>query len=296
MGSIQSVAIRFLLRKSNLWNKPLHQIRTDMSKMKGSGIPKDIQVRTEEINGVSCEVFLSKKAKSNRAIIYFHGGGFCLGIYNANREFVAAIAEKSGMNVYMPDYRLAPEAPFPAALEDAIAVYKGILAQGYSENNITIMGDSSGCALALSALLVLKDSGVRMPKAFVCITPVFDLAGTGETFITKAGKDPFRLTDPLGIAKLYIGENNPSSPMLSPLYGDLSGLPAVLIHAGECDVFLSDSIRLMEKVKAVGGKPELKIWRKMWHIFHMQAAIVPEAKKAMDEIYSFLHDPCGQIY
>lgn len=289
MGSIQSVAIRFLLKKSNLWNKPLHQIRTDMAKIKARGLPKDVQVRTEEINGVSCEVFLSKKAKSDRAIIYYHGGGFCLGIYHANREFVATIAEKSGMNVYMPDYRLAPETPFPAALEDAIAVYKGILNQGYTENNITIMGDSSGCALALSALLVLKDSGVRMPKAFVGITPVFDLAGTGDTFTTIAGKDPFRLIDPLGITKLYIGENNPSSPMLSPLYGDLSELPAMLIHAGEYDVFLSDSIRLIEKVKAVGAKSELKIWRKMWHIFHMQAVLMPESKNAMDEIYSFLH-------
>jgi acetyl esterase/lipase len=151
------------------------------------------------------------------------------------------------------------------------------------------MGDSSGCALAVSALLALKQGGVRMPRALAFITPVFDLAGKGETFLTRAEKDPFELKDPLGIAKIYVGSNNPLSPMLSPLYGELQGLPPVLIHAADYDVFLSDSYRFKENAEKAGVNVELKVWRKMWHIFHMQSSFVPESMKALKELCSHIN-------
>jgi acetyl esterase/lipase len=120
------------------------------------------------------------------------------------------------------------------------------------------------------------------------ITPLFDLTGQGESFISKAAKDPFKLADPLGIAKNYIGNNNPAFPMLSPLFGDLSGLPSVLIHAAEYDVFYSDSVRFIEKASAAGVKAEIKVWRKMWHIFPMQDKVVPEAAKALKELCTYI--------
>lgn len=288
MNSMQSAMVRFLLRRSNIWNKPLMDIRKDMEGIKTKGIPEGITVKKEQVNGVPCEVFLCGEAKKDKAVLYFHGGGFCLGIYSANLEFVAEISKQSGIDVYMPDYRLAPENPFPAALEDAVAVYKGMLQQGYDADNLVIVGDSSGCALAVSALLVLKQSGVRMPKALAFITPVFDLAGKGDTFSTRTVKDPFKSKDPLGIAKIYTGCNNPTSPMISPLYGELGGLPPTLIHAADYDVFLSDSYRFMELMAAGGGEIKMKVWRKMWHIFHMQAPLVPESSKALDELCSYI--------
>jgi acetyl esterase/lipase len=227
MGSIQSCLTRFLLRKSNMWNRPLDEIRQSMAGMKAKGMPDGISAKDEEVNGVPCKVFTCHGGKSDSALLYFHGGGFCMGIYPSNCEFAALISKLAGTDVYMPDYRLSPENPFPAALEDAVAVYKGLLNKGYRGDDLTVMGDSSGCALAVSALLVLKQGGVSMPRALAFITPVFDLAGKGETFLTRAEKDPFELKDPLGIAKIYVGSNNALSPMLSPLYGELQGLPPV---------------------------------------------------------------------
>lgn len=290
MISIQSTLVRFLLKKTDIWNKPLQEIRRKMESIKAKGIPEGITLKKEKVNGVPCEVFLYHEAKMGNAILYFHGGGFCLGIYNANREFVAGISKKTGVNVYMPDYRLAPEHPFPAALEDAVAFYKGMLHKGYAAKDLIVMGDSSGCALAVSALLALKQSDERMPAALAFITPLFDLAGKGETFLTRAGTDPFKLKDPLGIAKIYLGLNNPTSPMISPLYGELAGLPPILIHAGDYDVFLSDAYRFQEKLEAAGGEAKMKVWKKMWHVFHMQATIVPESGVALTELCSYIKE------
>ena len=257
--------------------------------MKAEELPKDVKIFEEAFGGVSCTSFYPLEKQSDQVILYFHGGGFCLGIYNANHAFVAKIARQTQLNVIMPDYRLAPENPFPGALEDAVAAYKGLLEKGCYREDIVLAGDSSGCALALSALLVLKQSGLPMPCRIVCITPVFDLAGKGYTCSTKSKEDPFQLIDPLGVAKNYIGDNNPSSPLLSPLYGELTGLPPIFIHAAECDVFLSDATRFAEKAQDYGVTVSIKIWNKMWHIFPMQENIVPESKQAMNEL-------CLQIY
>lgn len=286
MSSIQSTFIRFMLRRSNIWNKPLNEIRKTMEDIKANGMPEGIENSRQTVNGVSCEVFRHPSPKKDKVILYFHGGGFCLGIFPSNREFVARICSMTEADVYMPDYRLAPENPFPAALEDAIAIYKGMIENGFNGKDIIIMGDSSGCALAVAALLALKQSNVEMPYAMNFITPVFDLAGKGDSFTTKAAKDPYKLVNPLGIAKIYVDTKKPTSPLISPLYGELDGLPPVLIHAAEFDVFLSDSTRFAEKAENAGVKVNIKVWRKMWHIFHMQAPFVPESQNALEKLCS----------
>jgi epsilon-lactone hydrolase len=294
MASIQSMLIRFLLRRADMWNKPLEKIRNDMEKLKAQVIPEGLEIKSEDLNGVPIERMIPLGDIQRKVILYFHGGGFCLGIYFSNREFVAQIAKESGFTVIMPNYRLAPESPFPGALEDAVSVYRGLLNEGNSGKDIVVMGDSSGCALALSALLVLKKSGMEMPSALAFITPVIDFAGKGESLITRAVKDPFRLKDPLGIAKIYIGTNNPSSPMISPVYGELEGMPPMLIHAADYDVFLSDSVSIKEKADKIDVNVELKIWSKMWHIFHMQYGIVPEAKVVLSELCSYVKEKLGE--
>lgn len=288
MTSLRGAVIRFLLGKFNVWNKPLADIRKTMEKIKAQGMPLGVESEIDELNGIPVYRLFPPEAPKKKAILYFHGGGFCLGIYHANREFTARIARETGITVVLPDYRLAPEDPFPAALEDAVAVYRGLLHEGYRADDIVVMGDSSGCGLALAALLVLRQDGTKMPRALVFITPVFDFAGNGKSLKTRAAKDPFKLADPLGIAKIYVGANNPSSPVISPLYGDLAGLPPILVHAADYDVFLSDSLRLHDRASDAGVKVDLKVWPKMWHIFHMQDKIVPEGKKALEEMCSYV--------
>jgi len=288
MASVQSACIRFLLRRANLWNKPIAEIRENLKKVKPQGIPSGVSEELTAINRVNCKVFIPGESLKKKAILYFHGGGFCLGIYHPNREFVARMAKESGVKVFMPDYRLAPENPFPAALEDAMAVYKGMLLEGYSAGDIVAAGDSSGCGLLLSVLLALKESGTEMPSAISLITPALDFAGKGESFLTKAKNDPFRLKGPLGAAKVYVGTNNPLYPDISPLYGDVAGLPPILIHGAEYDVFVSDAVRFEEAARQAGVDVKLKTWQKMWHIFHMQDTVVPEAKDALREMCAYM--------
>jgi acetyl esterase/lipase len=290
MGSLQASITREMIKKSDMWNRELDEIRKTMEAIPDSaGIPEGITVAHAVLNGVAVETFRHAEGRSERVVLYFHGGGFCLGIYPANRAFVAQLAKDTGLDFILPDYRLAPEHPFPAALEDAIDVYKGLLhSEGYRAEDIAVAGDSSGCALALSALMVLRRSGEPMPERCAFITPVFDLAGTGESFRTKAEKDPFRLEDPLGIAKNYVGDNSATIPELSPLFGSLAGLPRMFIQAAEYDVFLSDAQRMTERVRKMGGQAELRLWKRMWHVFVMQHAFVPESKQALAEFCSFL--------
>jgi acetyl esterase/lipase len=288
MGSIQALITRSLLRKSGIWNKPLEEIRATMAGLKGSGMPEGVAVSTETISGVSCEVFRHSGKASRRTVLYFHGGGFCLGIYAANREFVAKLSQLLNADICMPDYRLAPEHPFPTALDDAQAVYQALK----DEENLTVMGDSSGCALALSALLSAKQNGSRMPKAIVMITPVLDLADKGERIAESVRKDPFALVDPLGLTRHYTAGQDTASPAISPIFGELSGLPPMLIHAAQYDVFLSDACRFVEQAASAGVQAELKVWKKMWHIFHMQSPFVPEASRALQEINAFIKMQC----
>lgn len=275
--------VREMLREADMWNKPLGEIRAAMETMPGQGMPKGAVASRMELGGVPCELFRGRQ-RTERAAMYFHGGGFCLGIYAANREFVAGLAQGLGADIYMPDYQLAPEHVFPAALEDAKAAYRGMLGLGYER--LLVMGDSSGCALALSALLEAKQGGEAMPDAIVMMTPVLDLAGR-EEISADAQQDPFRMKDPLALASIYTAGNDPKLPEISPLYGDLAGLPLMLIHAAQYDVFAGDAQRFAAQATEAGADVELKVWEQMWHIFHMQAAFVPEAVQAMDEICEF---------
>lgn len=288
MGSVRRGVVRFLIERSTLWNQPLERIRGTMAGIKAKPISSAIETERTTINHVECDVFHPKEKHEGKVVIYFHGGGFCLGSYAANRQFVSEIARSTGAAVFMPDYRLAPEHPFPAALEDAVRTYRGVFQQGYCHKDVVVMGDSSGCSLALSALMTVRDSGEVLPTALAFITPVFDFDNRRTAAAASTTNDPFRLKDPLGIAKHYIADNNPQSPMISPLYGDLTGLPDTLIHGAGDDVFSGDSKAYAEAVSAAGGAVDLKVWNEMWHIFHMQASLVPESKKAFEELCAYV--------
>ena len=225
---------------------------------------------------------------SDNVIMYLHGGGYFMGSPATHRGLVAHLAKACGARALSVDYRLAPEHPFPAALEDSLAVYQWVMDQGVLPKNIIIAGDSAGAGLTLATLLSLRDGQKPLPAMALCISPWTDLALTGESIETCAGIDPYISHDLLKLGAHYLGKYDAKFPLISPLYADLKGLPPLLIHAGTDEVLLSDSTRFAEKAKAAGVDVTLKVWEHMWHDFHMWTPYLPEAKSAITEMATFV--------
>jgi acetyl esterase/lipase len=202
---------------------------------------------------------------------------------------VARIARASQARALSIDYRLAPEHPFPAALEDAVAAYRWLLAQGYQPGKIVIAGDSAGGGLTIAALLSIRDAQLPMPAGAVPISPWTDLGGTGESIKTRAARDPMVGGDRLyPMAKQYLGKAEHTNPLASPIHADFHGLPPMLIQVGDAEVLLDDANRVAERAKAAGVKVELEVWDDMIHVWHVFAKILPEAQQAIDKIGKFV--------
>jgi acetyl esterase/lipase len=228
-------------------------------------------------------------AEPGRALLYLHGGGFTSGSPVTHRELAARLALATALSVLVVDYRLAPEHPFPAAIDDAVAAYRWLLAQGYEPRSIVFGGDSAGTALALSALLALRERALPLPAAAFLISSWVDLTMSGESIASRAQVDP--LTTQAGLAaaaRLYLADADPRLPLASPLFGDLAGLPPLLLQSGDHEVLLSDATRLAERAAAAGVDVTLEVWDEMWHVWHAWGAELPEAQEAIAAIGRFV--------
>jgi epsilon-lactone hydrolase len=225
------------------------------------------------------------------AILYLHGGAYNIGSLNTHRELAARISKASKIKTLLIDYRLAPEHPYPAAVEDAVLAYRWLLKNGYPSNNIVIAGDSAGGGLAIAALVKLRDLGEPLPAAAVCLSAWTDLELTGESMKTHIQKDPFLTPSWLQyMAKHYVADNDFRLPLISPIYADLAMLPPLLIQAGSDEILLSDSIRIAERARKAGIDTTLDVWENMWHVWHFFAGKMPEAKSAINRISNFIHE------
>lgn len=254
-------------------------------------LPDDVTHEPIEAGGVPAEwVTISDSSVSNNVILYLHGGGYVSGSIKTHIGLGARIARGSKARVLMIDYRLGPENPFPAALEDAIAAYHWLVNdEGINPTNIVIAGDSAGGGLTLACLVKLRDTEASLPVAAVCLSPWTDLANTGETIRTKAELDPF--ITPEGVefmAKKYLGESDSKDPLASPLYANLQGLPPLLIQVGTSEILLDDSIRFSDRAKAAGVEVQLAVWDDMIHVFAAFAEWAPEGRQAIDQICEFI--------
>lgn len=253
-----------------------------------------VTIQPTEVQGASstlyAEWYLPESAPDEGTLLYFHGGGYRTGSCKSHRGFVTHIVKEANVNTLMPEYRLAPEHPFPAAFEDARAIYEGLLDDGHRPDDIFIGGDSAGGGLALALLLSLRDDARPLPKAAFILSPWTDLSNTGESLKTKANKDPW--LDAAGAdenAKRYYADASPLDPLVSPLYGDYKNLPPLLIHVGTHEILLSDSTRVAEKSKAAGVQVTLNVYQGMWHVWHaFLGRNIPECDQAIQEIGSFI--------
>jgi acetyl esterase/lipase len=250
--------------------------------------PRKIHRRPVIAGGVLSEWIEPRRTPTSPIILYLHGGGYIMGSPDSHRALAARIAAASHARALLLDYRLAPEHPFPAALEDAVSAYRWLLEQRIAPAQIVFAGDSAGGGLALAALMRLRDSGDPMPAAAVLMSPLTDMEGTGESIRTRAQADPLLTDDARVIFRHYLADNDPRSPWFSPLYGELYGLPPLLIHVGDDEILLSDSTRLAERARGAGVDVTLDIWDGMWHVWHFFAPYLPEARRAIAEIGMFV--------
>ncbi len=258
------------------------------SQYSGMPLPDCCTFRRGEFCGVDTEWIMVENAPADKAILYIHGGGFTCFSIDSTRFLAAAIAKASGMNAISIGYRLAPEHPYPAANDDCLAVYRGLLELGMPPQRMVVTGESAGGMLSLAAVLALKASGEPLPAAVAVMSPLTDMLLTGASLHQKEEADP--VLTPGEIRKTLIafasGENL-GNPCLSPLYGDYSGFPPLLVQVGTDEILLSDSIRLAEKAGMAGVEVTLKIWDGMFHGFHSFIGQFPEADEAIGNMAGF---------
>jgi len=292
-----SLRAKFVRRTTHAFFSTIDAEKADVQAMRGIWhasanflwTARKVKIEQAKVHGLSAEWLTPKESRGDKLLLYLHGGAYIMGNCATHRQMVSYIARYSGIKALLPEYRLAPEHPFPAAIEDVVGLYRSLLDDGYSAEDIVIAGDSAGGGLAMATLLSLRDAGDPLPAAACLLSPWLDLAATGESMTTRAKKDPwFQPEDMPIVASYYCREDEVRDPLVSPVYADLSGLPPLYIQVGEDEILLSDSTRAAEKVRAAGGEVEIEIWPGMWHVFQAFLQQVPESKKAVKKIGRFV--------
>ena len=250
-------------------------------------VPSTVRVTPAQLGGISGE-WVEGPQPGNLTLLYLHGGGYFGCSAETHRPITAGFALQ-GFRVYAPDYRLAPENKFPAAVDDVVAVYGALLSAGHAAQSIVVSGESAGGGLALSLMLALRAAAVSLPAAAALFSPWTDLAATGDSVRTNADRCAmFSGTDIAPTARFYLGDTDPRDPLASPLYADLSGLPPLLIHVGADEVLRDDSTRLAERARAAGVHVELKIWPVVPHAWQLATHLIPEGRQSLREAGVFL--------
>jgi monoterpene epsilon-lactone hydrolase len=271
-------------------NVTLQQRRMALEdRARGLPMPPHVHVQQTTVGNIPAEWLRPVGTTDNRVVLYLHGGAYTMGSCTTHRALASRIAIASETSVLQPEYRLAPEYPFPAALQDGMAVYRWLIDYGISPQKMVVAGDSAGGGLALALTVLLRDKDVPLPAAIACLSPWADLELTGESLTTRAKVDPIcSLEESKFHATHYVGKNDPRAPLISPIYADLNGLPPTLIQVGDREILLSDAIRLIERARKDGVDAELEVWDGMWHVWHLLARYVPEGQQAVDKIGAFI--------
>jgi monoterpene epsilon-lactone hydrolase len=236
----------------------------------------------------------AKTAAGDACILYLHGGGYVIGSCNTHRPLASHLAARAGLPVLLVDYRLGPEHPYPAAVDDALAAYQWLLAQGFDPSRVVVAGDSAGGGLTLATLLALRDRGLPLPALGVAISPWTDLTLSGESMKTMEDRDP--MVKRAGLARMaawYLGGADATDPLASPRFGDPTGLPPLLVHVGEVETLRDDAVAFTERAAAAGVDVTLEVWPEMIHVWHAFGPAVAESEAGVTRIAEFIADRLG---
>ena len=296
MLSKKASEIRKTLKKKSVFTLiPLKARRIAWEKlMEKFPHPDHIIIQQKSINNINTEWLSCKNQNSNKVIIHLHGGGFVMGSCITHRNFASKIVDATNLTVILVDYSLAPEYPFPAALNDCFSIYKSLTENKIKPENIIIGGDSAGGGLTISLLLKIKEQNMQMPLCAYAISPWVDLTLSGESIIARKKHDP--MVSKKGLkkdVKLYLKNTSPENPFASPIFGDFSGFSPLLIHVGKDEILLSESELLAAKAKNAGVNVKIEIWEDLWHVFH--AYPIPEADEAIKKIAGFINNISNSI-
>lgn len=289
---------RFRLRETLVdWSRHEEIVRFRREAEAGSQrfgkLPENVEATPVSADGVDGEWIRPRDSPSDKVILYAHGGGYVSGSCADHRAVVAKFVRACGVPALLFEYRLAPEFPFPAAVEDTLTAYRWLLDRGTPPEGIVFMGESAGGGLALAALIAVRDEGLPLPAAAVAVSPWTDLTCSGETYTTRA-----RLClSPEGtwtaFSGHYVGDADPRLPWISPLYGDLTGLPPLYLVAGDHEILRDDAIAFARKAEQMGVDVRLRIGEGLFHCFPVMAPLFPEASRAMEEIGRFVRAHFG---
>lgn len=253
----------------------------------------DVRTETVDAGGVPAEWVSVPESRADRVVLYLHGGGYVIGSCATHRELASRIARSARARALVLEYRLAPEHPFPAAVDDALAAYRWLLGTGVAPARVAVAGDSAGGGLTLATLLALRDRKQPLPACGVCMSPWTDLEGTGRSAQPGGADDPLLKLEGLREMAGHYAKASLRDPLAAPLYADYRGLPPLLIQVGTREILLDDSTRVAEKARAAGVDVTLDPWEGLIHVWQLFGPNVPEAVQAVDRIGEFTRKHTG---
>jgi acetyl esterase/lipase len=287
--------IRLTVKRRFRRNPDVMELRALMSEMPLRPAPAHVTVDLVTVGGIKTERLHTANADEGKAILYIHGGGFVAGVPGNHRPLTWRLADKVGVPVYAVDYRLAPEHPFPAGLDDCVAAYRGLLDKGIAAKNIVIAGDSAGGNLTLTTALKLKSLGIDLPAALVALSPATDIEGDGFESRTSNAASDAMFTAPMfkTLENLYCPGGEGTHPFVSPYRGDVAGLPPTLIHCSGAEMLRDDGVKMAEKLSAAGVPTTLEVWPKVFHVWQVMADMLPEGRASIEKIAAFMREHLG---
>ena len=301
MTSLNGKLVNFLIRKSHLLEGKLRKEtftsatsiaafreRCERGAARFGKLPAGIIVRKDAVGGVPAEWLIPEGAACNKLIFYVHGGGYVSGSCSDHRNIVSKIAAATGITTLLYEYRLAPEFPYPHAINDSVAAWRDVLTRGFEPENSIVMGESAGGGLALALLLALKEQKIPFPRAAVAISPWTDLTCSGASYTTKNRLSPAPLNSWHVFSRHYAGGHDLKDPLISPLFGNLEGLPPLFINSGDSDELFDDGKAFYQKAKAAGVNVTFRAGERMIHCYPLLSPMFREAREAMDEIVQFI--------